>query len=150
MLDSVLIYIRLQAAEAVFPAILRIVPSAVFMKRNPIVLGVDVVEGILKIGTPLCVTSQGMSATGVSGGTRIIELGRVTSIERDHKPVTDVRPGGSSVAIKIEPSADQSYVMFGRHFDEKNSLYSRVCCQCLHFRHASHVLFSSRVHQSTC
>lgn len=76
--------------------------------------------------------------TMMQTGFRVIELGRVTSIERDHKPIDNVRPGGQSVAIKIEQTADQSYVMYGRHFDEKNSLYSRVSYRaaldaCIHF-----------------
>ena len=36
--------------DAVFPCILSIMPAAVFNKKDPIVLGVDVVEGIAKVG----------------------------------------------------------------------------------------------------
>lgn len=43
------------AADAVFPVICRIVPTAIFNARNPIVLGLDIVEGSLRIGTPLCI-----------------------------------------------------------------------------------------------
>ena len=39
------------APKAVFPCVLKIV--AAFNKRDPIVLGVDVVEGSLRVGTPL-------------------------------------------------------------------------------------------------
>jgi hypothetical protein len=46
----------------------------VFNKRDPIVVGVEVVEGIAKVGTPLCVpTQQG------------IDLGRIASLELNHK-----------------------------------------------------------------
>ena len=41
--------------EAVFPCILKIIPQYIFNRCNPIVVGVDVVDGILKPGTPLCV-----------------------------------------------------------------------------------------------
>ena len=39
--------------EAVFPCILKQI--ATFRKSDPIVLGVDVEHGMLKIGTPICV-----------------------------------------------------------------------------------------------
>lgn len=43
---------------AVFPCTLRIVPDACFNKRDPIIIGVDVIEGSLKVGTPLCVVND--------------------------------------------------------------------------------------------
>lgn len=45
-----------QRKDAVFPCILK--PIAFFNKKDPIVMGCDVVEGILKIGTPICVFKQ--------------------------------------------------------------------------------------------
>tara|TARA_R110002003_G_scaffold45_27_gene3704 strand:- start:913 stop:3474 length:2562 start_codon:yes stop_codon:yes gene_type:complete len=56
---------------AVFPCILK--PVAVFNKKDPIVLGVDVVDGNLKITTPICAVKRN-AATGVK---EIIQLGRV-------------------------------------------------------------------------
>ena len=44
--------------DAVFPCVLKIMPTCVFNKKDPIVLGVEVVDGIAKIGTPLCVPTQ--------------------------------------------------------------------------------------------
>lgn len=44
--------------SAVFPCILKIVPGAIFNKRSPLVIGVDVIEGQLRIGTPLCVMNE--------------------------------------------------------------------------------------------
>jgi translation initiation factor 5B len=35
--------------DAVFPCILKILPTCVFNTKDPIVLGVDVVEGIAKV-----------------------------------------------------------------------------------------------------
>jgi translation initiation factor 5B len=39
------------ADDAVFPCVLKILPNCIFNKKDPIVLGVDVVEGIAKVIT---------------------------------------------------------------------------------------------------
>jgi translation initiation factor 5B len=56
---------------AVFPCVLR--PVAVFNKKDPIVVGVDVIEGSLKLLTPISVVKQ----NPVTGLKEIINLGRV-------------------------------------------------------------------------
>lgn len=50
-----------EGAKAVFPCILEVVRGAVFNSRQPIIIGVTVKAGILKIGTPLCVPDKGVS-----------------------------------------------------------------------------------------
>jgi translation initiation factor 5B len=54
---------------AVFPCVLR--PVAVFNKKDPIVVGVDVIEGNLRLLTPICAVKQGPN------GKEIIHMGRV-------------------------------------------------------------------------
>lgn len=44
--------------EAIFPCILKIIPQYIFNRSNPIVVGVDVLEGILRPNTPLCVVQR--------------------------------------------------------------------------------------------
>ena len=39
--------------DAVFPCILRILPACVFNKKDPIIVGVDIEEGIAKVGPTL-------------------------------------------------------------------------------------------------
>jgi len=111
--------------DAVFPCILRILPENVFMKKNPLVFGVDVVDGILKIGTPIVVPDKLIPDDENPGQTKPLELGRIVSIEKDGAQ-TDLVKKGNSVAIKIQGTAAQSYVTFGRHFDENNLLYSEL------------------------
>ena len=43
---------------AIFPASLSILPNCVFAKRDPIIVGVKVKEGQLKIGSPICVPAK--------------------------------------------------------------------------------------------
>ncbi|KAI9996733.1 hypothetical protein PInf_014476 [Phytophthora infestans] len=102
------------AEVAVFPCVLKILPNCVFNKKDPIILGVDVEEGILKIGTPLVVPS----AAGFL-------VGKVGSIEREHKEV-DRAKKGASVAVRID---NEGSVMYGRHFDHKDKLVSRLTRQ---------------------
>lgn len=103
------------APEAVFPCVLRIVPGCVFNKRDPIVLGVDVLDGCLRVGTPLAVPAQGC-----------LPIGRVTSIELNHRPVDCARRGGPAVAIKIECPSYETPKLVGRHFQETDQLVSRI------------------------
>jgi len=57
--------------HAVFPAVLKTV--AVFNKKDPIVIGVDVVEGNLKLLTPIAAVKPNPT----TGQKVIIQLGRV-------------------------------------------------------------------------
>lgn len=103
------------AAEAVvFPSICRIIPQMVFNKKNPIVMGVDVEAGILRVQTPLVVR--------LPTGTWL-DIGRVASIELAKKSVTTAKKG-ESVAIKVVCKNEN--LMFGRHFDGSQPLVSKM------------------------
>ncbi|KAL0322856.1 UNVERIFIED_CONTAM: Eukaryotic translation initiation factor 5B [Sesamum angustifolium] len=103
------------ADEAVFPCVLKIIPNCVFNKKDPIVLGVDILEGIAKVGTPICVPQR-----------EFIEIGRIASIENNHKPV-DYAKKGQKVAIKIIGSnPEEQQKMFGRHFEIEDELVSKI------------------------
>ncbi|XP_030766537.1 eukaryotic translation initiation factor 5B [Sitophilus oryzae] len=102
---------------AVFPCKLRVLPQFVFNSRDPIVCGVMVEAGIVKEGTPICVPSK-----------EFVDIGIVTSIENNHKPVENARKG-MEICIKIEPIPGESPKMFGRHFDETDMLVSKISRQ---------------------
>ncbi|RMY58062.1 hypothetical protein D0865_02805 [Hortaea werneckii] len=53
----------------------------------------------------------------------VIDLGRVVSIERDHKQIPICKKGQPSVAVKIEGN---NQPLYGRHLEEKDTLYSHV------------------------
>jgi translation initiation factor 5B len=101
------------AAIAVFPSIIRILPQHVFNQKDPIIVGVEVVEGILKVGTPLCVPALGG-----------LHVGNVTSIESNGREQETARKG-SSVAIKIVNESNPN-ITYGRQFDSSHSLYSTL------------------------
>ncbi|PSR77061.1 hypothetical protein PHLCEN_2v8094 [Hermanssonia centrifuga] len=72
------------APQAVWPCRLKTI--ACFAKRDPIILGVDILDGTLRVGTPLCV----VKVDPETQKKEIIDLGKVTSLEINHK-VFDVR-----------------------------------------------------------
>ncbi|KAN0140215.1 hypothetical protein V8E53_002111 [Lactarius tabidus] len=113
------------APMAVWPCRLKII--ACFCKRDPIILGVDILDGTLRLGTPLCVVKNDPA----TGAKEIIELGKITSLEINHKNMEIVKrsQAGGGVAVKIEHAVYQSAKMFGRHFDDKDEVYSRISRQ---------------------
>ncbi|KAK2872056.1 hypothetical protein FQN49_002589 [Arthroderma sp. PD_2] len=103
--------------QAVFPCVLA--PVAVFNKKDPIVIGVDVTEGALRLLTPIAA----VKTNPVTGLKEVISLGRVMSIERDHKQLPICKKGQPSVAIKIE---GPNQPLYGRQLEEKDVLYSMI------------------------
>uniref|UniRef100_A0AAR2K128 Eukaryotic translation initiation factor 5B n=1 Tax=Pygocentrus nattereri TaxID=42514 RepID=A0AAR2K128_PYGNA len=102
---------------AVFPCKLRILPQFIFNSRDPIVMGVSVEAGVLKTGTPLCVPSKGF-----------VDIGIVTSIEVNHKPV-DTAKKGQEICVKIEPIPGEAPKMYGRHFEAVDIIVSKITRQ---------------------
>ncbi|RHN58602.1 putative protein-synthesizing GTPase [Medicago truncatula] len=85
--------------------VLKIMPNSVFNNKDSIVLGVNILQGILKIGNPICIPSQ-----------MNIDIGRIASIENNLKPVYRAEKG-QQVFIKIVGSnSEERQKMFGRHF----------------------------------
>ncbi|KAK9215732.1 hypothetical protein WN944_007738 [Citrus x changshan-huyou] len=85
------------AADAVFPCVLKI--SIIFRRKDPIILGIVVLEGMVKVGTPICFTRE----------NEFIDVGRVASIKNNDKPV-DVAKKGQEVSIKVRD--DLSFVVY--------------------------------------
>ena len=66
------------------------VKDACFNAKSPIVIGVNVTEGVLKIGTTLCIPMRDS-----------LRIGVVQSIEVNKKSIKEARAKDGSVAIKI-------------------------------------------------
>ncbi len=98
--------------NATYPCVLKILPECIFNKKNPLVFGVEVLDGKLNLGTPLIVHSTNTF------------VGKVIGIQHDRKDVEFAKKG-SSVCIKVE-NEENPTIYFGRHFDEKSELYSKI------------------------
>lgn len=106
---------RRKAAEAtaVYPVVLKIMPQHIFNKKDPMVFGVEVTEGVLKIGTPLVIPSNDF-----------LFIGNVIGIENNRKEVPQAKKG-ASVAVKIS-NASNPTMTYGRQFDHTGAIYSRI------------------------
>jgi len=113
------------ALTAVFPVICEISsPEHVWCRGgggDPILVGLNIREGTLKRGTPLCVERRGQKDPE-TGMQAYLDIGRVMSMEKDRKP-TDVAKAGVSVSCKIDAVTS---IMYGRQFDHTYPLYARV------------------------
>jgi translation initiation factor 5B len=109
---------RLESAGvAVFPCVLDIFGDHIYNQKNPIIMGVKVVEGILRIGTPVCIPSKDF-----------LLLGKVASIEQDHKEKQEAKKG-DEVCINIDQSSLQHPPMYKRHFDANDQVVSMITRQ---------------------
>lgn len=61
----------------------------VFLRRDPIVLGVEVVDGVLRKGTPICVPAQ-----------NFVSLGKVASMEKEKRELFQARKGDQVGAVR--------------------------------------------------
>lgn len=101
---------KTKLTEAVFPCELKIIEDYVFNKKDPLIMGVKIVAGILKIGTPLYVPDKK------------IKIGNVLSIELNKKGVEKATKN-QEVCIKVE---GEPHITFGRHFDATQKVYSKI------------------------
>lgn len=102
-----------EGTKAVFPCVLEMVKGAVFMAKSPIIIGCQVKEGVLKVGTPLCVPDKNIG----------LRIGTVESMEIQGKPLKEVRAKDGQFALKL---AGDSQITYGRHFDDTNQIVSMI------------------------
>lgn len=111
---------KANAHDAIFPCVLKTLQ--IINKRNPMIIGVDVIEGAVKVGTPICcVKPDG------AGKPAPMVLGTVQSLEVNHESKGTVRKGDTNagVAMRLDPPSSQQPT-WGRHVDEKDQLYSLI------------------------
>jgi len=89
------------------PNRIRFLPGFVFRKRQPAVFGVEIINGVLKTGTPMKIEKTGK------------DIGKVTQIQKEGKNVNEAKTGD-----KISVSMDEPTV--GRQIDEGDILISVI------------------------
>ena len=99
-----------------FPCVLRIMPEHIFNMKDPIIVGVEVLEGIAKVGTLLCVPSKGK-----------ITIGKISGLEKEKGKPLQKAVTGDKVAMKIESTnPEEAARLYGRHFDHNDAIVSRI------------------------
>jgi len=93
--------------KVVLPAKIKILPGYVFRRRDPIIVGVEVLEGRIRKGIPLM----------KEDGRRI---GEIMQIQEHNQPISEATKG-MAVAISIRSKA-----IVGRQVKEGEILYSDV------------------------
>jgi translation initiation factor 5B len=108
----------------VFPFKLKVLPQFIFNTRDPIIVGVKIEAGFVKIGSPVCAICEEASSER-EGKEKFVDLGRITSIEFNHKAL-DVAKQGQEVCIKIENTTGGAPKLLGRHFLVTDYLVSKI------------------------
>lgn len=106
---------------AIFPCVLQTLQ--IINKRAPMIIGVDVMEGVVRVGTPICT----VKVNPTTKEKQVLLLGKVVSLEINHQPINEVKRGqtAAGVAMRLEDPSGQQPV-WGRHVDDKDPLYAAI------------------------
>lgn len=107
------------ANTVVFPCVLTVLPNSIFRDRDPLIMGFKVDDGLVKVGTPLCVPDK------PDKDGKALRIGRITSIQVNNSDVKEAR-AGQEVCLKIEQGPGEQKIMYGRQFDHTQMVMSRI------------------------
>jgi len=96
-------------SEAIFPCSLKILENNIFRKKNPLIFGVSVLDGNVRLGTPIITDEK-------------VIIGKVTGIRSNDKDI-EIGKKGMEVCIKVE---NNDSIAFDRQFSHKNKLLSSI------------------------
>merc|ERR1719242_1364382 len=101
---------------AVFPVEFELIsPEHIFRRKNPLVIGVKIRRGCLRLNTPICVKrKQGP-----------LYLGKVIKIECNNKEVDKVKMGNKA-SICIQGEEEQKNIQIGRSFEICDLFVSKI------------------------
>lgn len=100
---------------AVFPFKAKILPGFIFNARDPIIVGIKIEAGSVRIGAPICAICD----------KKVVDLGTVTSIQINNKSV-HIAKQDQEVCIKIDNTTGSAPKLLGRHFFETDQLVSKI------------------------
>ncbi len=106
---------------AIFPCVLKTLQM--INNRNPMIIGIEILEGSLRIGTPIGFVRP----DPVTNEKVVHKLGVVQSLQINHQPFDVIKKGQTNqgVSMRLDTSSGQQLV-WGRHFDESDTLYSVI------------------------
>ena len=99
--------------KIVYPAAIKVIPDMIFNRSKPIIMGVRVVEGTLRKGTPMMLNAQ-----------KPIFLDTIDSIRLNDKDV-DSAPIGAEVSVCLKSPGDWNPVA-GKDFKGGDELVTRM------------------------
>ncbi len=97
---------QIKLETVVRPARIRILPGFVFRNRQPAIVGVEVLEGVLKVNTPLALEDKR-------------DVGKVKQIQKEGKNVEWIKTGDKAAISMDEPTV-------GRQINEGDILISVI------------------------
>ena len=107
-----------------YPAILEIMPEHIYATRDPIIMGVNVKEGLLKRGTIIQCLKKGKSL--FKRPDDLIILGTITNIRNPKGDSLQEAKKGDNVSIQIDNYQQQTPKLFKRDFDENTELWTQM------------------------
>jgi len=106
-----------QRESAIFPCSLTILPDHIINTRKPLIVGVHVDEGIVRIGCPIIAITP----------DALLSLGKIVSI-RDGRTQNEIKFAneGDEVSIAIHQVQGNMDYTYGRQFDMQHTLISAI------------------------
>ena len=106
---------------AVFPVEMMIIsPEHVYNNKNPLVLGVDIKRGTLRMNTPIVAKRWNAQKIGTP-----LYLGRIDGIKKEDKDVQKASMG-DKVSVRIMGDDEQKNLQVGRSFLVTDPLVSEI------------------------
>jgi len=109
--------------KSIFPCVLQFLPDHIYRDRDPIIAGVKVLNGVVKINTPLIIFKKREDTVTNEVTMESFEIGKITSIEKENKQLSEANVG-EEVCINIS-SGSRKY-SYARYFDGKDKVISYI------------------------